>query len=115
AVLEAAVRSFAPVEPLALRWEFPLWTPDTSVDAANLRGRLNRNEERQQQRNNEGKLATVKALRESPSTIRTLRSKTGFSHERQDNVLNLLTADGTVGYRENKVGGNKCREYYLKD
>jgi hypothetical protein len=37
-VLEAAVRSFAPVEPIGLRWVFPLWVSDESVDVAKLKG-----------------------------------------------------------------------------
>ncbi len=32
AVLDAAVRTFAPVEPQTIRWKFPLWTADTSVE-----------------------------------------------------------------------------------
>lgn len=32
AVVEAAVRSWPPLEPLALRWSFPLWEPDESID-----------------------------------------------------------------------------------
>ena len=27
-VLDAAVRSFPPIEPMTLRWSFPLWLPD---------------------------------------------------------------------------------------
>ena len=33
AVLDAAVRSFPPVKSQTLRWSFPLWTADTSVEA----------------------------------------------------------------------------------
>lgn len=38
-VLAAAVRSFPPVQPIALRWEFPLWVPDENIDVAKLKGR----------------------------------------------------------------------------
>jgi len=34
AIVEAALRSWPPLEPLALRWAFPLWMPDDSVDPA---------------------------------------------------------------------------------
>ena len=37
AVLEAAVRSWPPVEPRALRWTFPVWTPDDTLDPQQLR------------------------------------------------------------------------------
>lgn len=37
-VLDAAVRSFAPVSPVCLRWEFPIWTRDNDLDPGDLRG-----------------------------------------------------------------------------
>lgn len=36
-VLEAAARSWPPVEPMALRWVFPVWKPDHDLDPAALR------------------------------------------------------------------------------
>ncbi len=36
-VLDAAVRSWAPIEPVCLRWSFPVWNVDESLDPANLR------------------------------------------------------------------------------
>jgi hypothetical protein len=36
-VLEAAVRSWPPVAPRVLRWEFPVWTPDDTLDPRALR------------------------------------------------------------------------------
>jgi hypothetical protein len=37
-VLEAAVRSWPPVDPICLRWRFPVWNPDPSLDPFALRG-----------------------------------------------------------------------------
>ncbi len=36
-VLDAAVRSWPPVKPMALRWEWPLWTPDSDLDPTALK------------------------------------------------------------------------------
>ncbi|WP_430454062.1 AAA family ATPase [Rhodopirellula europaea] len=36
-VLDAAVRSWPPPEPLCLRWNFPVWTPDDSLKPTDLR------------------------------------------------------------------------------
>lgn len=36
-VLEAAARSFPPVDPVGLRWEWPLWTVDRSLDPGALK------------------------------------------------------------------------------
>lgn len=37
-VLDAAVRSWPPVSPVCLRWEFPIWTVDDELDPANIEG-----------------------------------------------------------------------------
>ena len=36
-VVDAAVRSWPPVEPRCLRWTFPVWNPDDSLDPEALR------------------------------------------------------------------------------
>jgi hypothetical protein len=36
-VLDAAVRSWAPIDPVCLRWDFPIWKPDPALDPTNLR------------------------------------------------------------------------------
>lgn len=36
-VLDAVVRSWPPIEPRCLRWTFPVWTPDDSLDPTALR------------------------------------------------------------------------------
>lgn len=36
-VLDAAVRSWPPIEPVILRWNFPLWSIDDSLDPTNLK------------------------------------------------------------------------------
>ena len=38
-VLDAAVPSWPPIEPRCLRWTFPVWTPDDSLDPAALPSR----------------------------------------------------------------------------
>jgi hypothetical protein len=37
AVLDAVLRSWAPIEPLGLRWTYPVWTPDLSLDVTKLK------------------------------------------------------------------------------
>ncbi len=36
-VLDAAVRSWAPIDPVCLRWKFPVWSVDESLDPAALK------------------------------------------------------------------------------
>ncbi|HRE83867.1 MAG TPA: AAA family ATPase [Opitutaceae bacterium] len=38
-VLEASLRDFAPLQPLCLRWSFPVWSVDGSADPAKLKKR----------------------------------------------------------------------------
>lgn len=45
-VLEAAVRSWKPIEPVALRWEFPVWNPDDTLDPADLKPEYSRAKKR---------------------------------------------------------------------
>jgi len=39
-VLDAAVRSWPPVHPVCLRWDFPVWIVDEHIDPAALEGRM---------------------------------------------------------------------------
>jgi hypothetical protein len=95
-VLEAAVRSFAPVEPLALKWAFPLWVTAEGVDTGKLKGKLTVNEQRQGERDREAKGKIIDALRKGPATARKLREATGLSRERLERLLNMLAADGKI-------------------
>ena len=36
-VVDAAVRSWPPIEPRCLRWDFPVWQPDDYLDASDLK------------------------------------------------------------------------------
>jgi AAA domain-containing protein/primase-helicase-like zinc-binding protein len=38
AVMDAALRSWPGIDPICLRWSFPLWQPDHSIDPAALKG-----------------------------------------------------------------------------
>jgi hypothetical protein len=113
AVLDAAVRSFAPVEPLALRWEFPLWRPDSAVDVSQLKGRLTKGEEKQNQNDREGIAAILSALSAGPLTFKAAARATGFGDYRLERLLNKLISQGVVGVERVKVKGNECDEYRL--
>ena len=112
--LDAVVRSFPPVEPLALRWCFPLWLPADDLDAGKLAGRLNRNEQLTAKRDREGIQEIIKALREGPATLRELRRRTGgMGKGRCEKLVYRLQADGHVQSEMVKVKGNECQQYTL--
>jgi hypothetical protein len=114
-VFEALVRSFAPVEPIGLRWIFPLWTPDIGVDPTKLKRRIPPSEQRQADRDREGINEIVKGLMQGPATARTLRRLTGLGPDRQQRLLDKLESEGQITATEKIVRGNPSREYQLTE
>ena len=112
-VFEALVRSFAPVTAIPLRWQFPLWVPDEFVDPTKLKGRLTQGEQRQTEKDREGIAAIVKALIGTKATARALREKTGLGKDRQQRLLDLMSAEGQLTTTETIIRGNPTREYSL--
>lgn len=113
-VLEAAVRSFKPVEPLALRWNYPLWVPASGVDPGKLKGRGTKQQEQQSERDKEATDKILAALRDKPATARQLRETTGLSRERQQRLLDWLVSEGHLTPKTIAVKGKDCREYTIK-
>jgi hypothetical protein len=116
-VLAAALRSFAPVEPLVLRWTFPVWTPETTLDAAALKRPTTRQDERQEAKDREGCGEIVEALREHGSgTARDLRAWTTISgHDRMNRLLATMRKDGRLICRTITKRGNDTEEYALPE
>ena len=112
-VLEAAVRSFRPVDPLSLRFEFPLWLPAGGVDPSRVKGRLTRSEERQGEKDREGMAKIAEALRAEPLTARRLRGLTGISRERQERLLDQMESGRQIIAATIEVRGNECKQYRL--
>lgn len=113
AVLEAAVRSFPPVDPIAIRFNYPLWIPDGSTDPQRLKGKAPPNEERQHAKDRQGQDAIFKALREAAATARQLRPMTGISKDRLQRLLDGLEFAGHLVVKVTTIRGNKCKEYSL--
>lgn len=115
AVLDGAVRSFKPVEPIAVRWQFPLWVPDHNADATKLRGRLTAQEQKQRERDKEGMGSIIDALRKQSSTASKLRSAAGISRDRLERLLGMLIADGQIQAKEVTIKGNPTSEYFIPE
>lgn len=112
-VFEAAVRSFSPVAAIALRWRFPIFSPDRSLDPACVKGRRNRRDEQQQLRDADGKKTVVKALKKDGLTIRELRTGTKMGKTRVERLVKSLVLDGRVVKNETERNGNKTMAYSL--
>jgi hypothetical protein len=115
AVLDAAVRSFAPNEPFALRWSFPLWIADETMDASRLKGRVNYPRQKQQARDKEAADKILTFLKEGSATASIIRTRTGMSGDRFNRVIAPLLADKKVVERKTTVSGNECAEYRMPD
>lgn len=102
AVLEAVVRSFPPVDPVCIRWEFPTWTLATDADPRRLRdSRAVQEQARREHR--EARLETdrraiVEVLRKYPEgeTKTAISNACGMSRERFGPALASLLGDGNV-------------------
>lgn len=111
-VLEAAVRSFAPIEPIGLRWEFPLWERAYTLDTEAVQGRKTRGEERQDDRDAKGRQAILDALSQGPMTTRQIRAEAGgMGKQRAERLLDLLETEGRVTWQETIIRGGKGRLY----
>lgn len=103
-VLDAAVRSFPPVQPLSLHWQHPTWTPDDTLDATRLRG--NAKDEQQRKNDKDGKAAIVTALQDAAEALplRRLRATAGMGHERLERLVAQLVKDGIVAETKDDQG-----------
>jgi hypothetical protein len=112
AVLDAAVRSWPPVDPVTLEWCFPVWCP-SKLDPANLQGRKAKNEQRQEDRDRDASNQIAEALLTGPPTNRELRRRTGLSRERLGRLLDRMEANEQIVSTKIKKGGKECLEYQL--
>jgi hypothetical protein len=110
-VLEGALRSFPPIEPLPLRWEFPLWRPEESIDPTKLKNKMTSQERRQNEKDTAGIVAISKALAAGPATVSKLRQLTKFRAERIQRLLDQLELAGSVTWINIHANGNECRQY----
>lgn len=109
AVLEAALRSFPPMEPVTLRWSFPTWSIDGRLDPAEVKGRKTKGEERQEERDKEGKAMILAALADGPRTMSWLyRGGLGPTKPRCERLLPMLISEGAVVAYEDEAAGKRC-------
>lgn len=116
-VAEAAIRSFAPVEPFCLAWNFPVWMPADDADPQQLKRQPTKGDERQASKDAEGAGEIVEALRRHGGrlTESKVRKETGFCQSRAARLLRLMEGDGRVQRSTAQVHGNDCVEFVLAD
>ena len=109
-VVEAAVRSFAPMTPFCMRWNFPVWTPADDLDPKDLRQERPRkakgsatesgesSEDARQQRDQEARQKVLDAYATflAGETINSLRDAAGMSGAVFGPINSALIREGLV-------------------
>jgi len=108
AVLEAAVRSFAPVDPRVLRWEFPLWSVDESADPSRLATARKSQAKETLSADRQTIIDILDRLGE-PATKTRLRDLVTFGKDRFGRAFEAMVTDGTIESRE--IPGQRGQTY----
>jgi AAA domain len=112
-VLDAAVRSFAPIEPIAVRFEFPLWVADGGADPTRLKSKPTRQQERQDRQDAEADRSVLDYC----TTWRTLpevRRNTALGDSRATRAIGRLSAAGLIEQGTQDRPRNKGAVVYRK-
>lgn len=113
-VLDAALRSFAPIDPVVLGWEFPVWQIAEDMDPAALKGRKVSVEENQDKKDAEGMQAILEALEKHGGMSKNkLSTKAGIGKTRIERLLGKLEQNDEITCTEGIIGGNKCEIYEI--
>lgn len=100
--LGAVARSFPPIDPVGLRWSFPVWNHDAALDATQLRGEYSRPTRSQSERGAERALTTerfVDTFCDQPRTrdeIALLATKQGVSGRKAKQHIQAAITGGLL-------------------
>ncbi|MEM1224582.1 MAG: AAA family ATPase [Planctomycetota bacterium] len=116
AVMEAVRRSGKQPEARSLRFQFPLWVPETSLQPV-VRVPKSEADRRQSQKDNEADRQVLEVLKEEvEASMKQIRSKTGLSYDRCNRVLSrLLKSEQVQVTKEIKVRGNLTKIWAILD
>ncbi len=118
ATLEAAVRSFPPVEPLAIRWSFPIWLADDKADPRKLWTPRVARQQTSEDHLDEDRQSIVNAAVKlaGPETKGGLRDRFGPGYRRFNIAFASLVADGTlVSGAVEKANGHTYEGWKVRD
>ncbi|MBI3863737.1 MAG: AAA family ATPase [Planctomycetia bacterium] len=104
-VLAAALRSFEPVQPLGLRWEFPLWVVDESLDAEQLKGRGTESDQKQREKDTEAEAAVLECC-QTWKRRRQIQQDIGMGPDRTNRAIARLRAAKLLDHEEQHYRGS---------
>jgi len=109
AVVDAAVRSFPPVQQLSIQWKFPCWIAKPMITPE-----IMTKQEAQQSKNDEqGMEKIMEAIGDERVSCGTIRKKTGMGDERVKRLLNVLLEKKRIT-QSDPMDGEKGKSYYQK-
>jgi hypothetical protein len=97
--VEATLRNFAPLDPFVVRWQFPLFVRDNTLDPAELKvpGKTKRDKAAEQERRDgEHRDQLLRVLRSHADgeTARTLRIEAGLNPATFNKAVAVLLQEG---------------------
>ena len=97
-VMDCVTRSWAVPEPLVLRWDFPLWSPDDDLDPSRLKLQETPAAARQRQNDSKGEAQIIEAILSEgrPVTPYRLAKATKMGKERVNRLVAKMVEDGTL-------------------
>jgi AAA domain len=113
-VVDAAVRSWAPIEPFCLRWNFPKWERDDNLDPMQLKDA--KPSKQAGERPNKFESQRQKILAELASGVKTktrLKNMLVTNGTIINDLLESLIEDGLIVETQAKTKGGKASQYEL--
>lgn len=112
-VMDAALRSFAPIQPAVLRWEFPLWRIDAAADAGLLKGLKTPRQHQQASADLQSEQVIIEAIESGKDTTKQIRLETGISKSRTERLLERMESSGLISSVETRLRGQRTRRFSL--
>jgi hypothetical protein len=109
-VMEAAVRSFPRVDPLALRWNYPLWQPVDGIDVTALQGKRAPAEVRQDKLDTETDAAILRCC-EGWRSRAELKRLLGWGDTRINRGIRRLLEERLLASGNEDRRGNACEVF----
>ena len=117
-VMEAAARSWPPLEPLCLRWEFPIFSEDTSLDPTLLRPERPRTTEKERSARLAADVERIlELLRKStePLTRNEIRDRLGLNGPNFNAAFADVLSRSVLTTTSKKLGNGHINEAFTLD
>lgn len=112
-VLDARLRSWEPLQPIGLRWAFPVWYPDDNLDPNLLKGRKAPAEERKQEADKGDCEKILEALKDGPKSVSKLSCSVGIGKLKLERLIGLMVHGKRLVESEATIRGNTCTVYAI--